>query len=169
MIYLLDSNIFIQAHRAYYPLDVVLSFWETIKELANQGVIYTINYVKNEIYRNEDELKNWCENNLPSEFFINADEEIFPNNTYVDVINWAVSKIKNPYSEKAVNQFSSTEVADSFLIAYALVDIDERVIITQETPAPNAKHRIKIPDVCNAFNIRYMNIMDMFRELKVTF
>ena len=36
-IYLLDSNIFIQAHRMYYPFDVVPSFWNKILELSNKG------------------------------------------------------------------------------------------------------------------------------------
>ncbi|MCF8308668.1 MAG: DUF4411 family protein [Bacteroidales bacterium] len=28
--YLVDSNLFIQAHRVNYPLDVVTGFWKTI-------------------------------------------------------------------------------------------------------------------------------------------
>lgn len=59
-LYILDSNFFIQAHRAYYPLDVIQSFWTKINQLADDGVIKSIDKVKNEIYSNashEDELK----------------------------------------------------------------------------------------------------------------
>lgn len=44
--YLLDSNIFIQAHRMYYPFDVVPSFWNKILELSNKGIIISIDKVK---------------------------------------------------------------------------------------------------------------------------
>lgn len=33
-IYVVDSNVFIQAHRAHYPLDVAVSFWAKVKQLA---------------------------------------------------------------------------------------------------------------------------------------
>ena len=67
--YLVDSNFFIQAHRAIYPLDVAPSFWKKVKVLATNGNILSIDKVKNEIFQNEDDLKNWCVNNLPSDFF----------------------------------------------------------------------------------------------------
>ncbi|MEX0771303.1 MAG: DUF4411 family protein, partial [Balneolaceae bacterium] len=33
-VYVLDTNIFIQAHRVTYPLDVATSFWNALKKLA---------------------------------------------------------------------------------------------------------------------------------------
>ncbi len=60
-VYVLDSNFFIQAHRANYPLDVALSFWSKVKQLAEEGKIISIDKVKKEIFDHEDELKHWCE------------------------------------------------------------------------------------------------------------
>jgi len=40
--YLLDSNFFINAHRAWYPFDVVPSFWARVQQLAQDGVIASI-------------------------------------------------------------------------------------------------------------------------------
>jgi hypothetical protein len=74
--FIVDSNFFIQAHRSIYPLDVVQSFWTKIKSLADKGIILSIDKVKREIYDNsshEDELKIWCEVNLPDDFFVNTD------------------------------------------------------------------------------------------------
>jgi hypothetical protein len=59
-IFVVDSIFFIQAHRMVYPLDVVVSFWEVLRKLANDGFIISIDKVKNEIYQNNDELKLWC-------------------------------------------------------------------------------------------------------------
>jgi hypothetical protein len=68
-VYLVDSNFFIQAHRANYPLDVVASFWDKVRQLAEKQKIISIDKVKKEIYRHQDDLKTWCENNLPVGFF----------------------------------------------------------------------------------------------------
>lgn len=61
--YVLDSNIFIQAHRMYYPFDVVPSFWNKIVELSNKGIIFSIDKVKKELCdtNNPDHLSIWCE------------------------------------------------------------------------------------------------------------
>jgi len=37
--YILDTNFFVQAHRAHYPFDVFPSFWSKIKELAEAGLM----------------------------------------------------------------------------------------------------------------------------------
>ncbi len=169
MIYLLDTNIFLQAYKVYYPMDVVVSFWETLKKLAQEEKIFSINYVKSEIDRYEDELQKWCETELPDNFFLDVDAEIYTDQTYQEVINWAVSKLNNPYLQRAIDEFSSSTIADAFLVAFALSDRDNRVIVTEEKPRSNSKSKIKIPDVCKAFEIKYLNTIDMFRELKVKF
>ena len=45
-VYVVDSNFFIQAHRAHYPLDVAVSFWAKVKQLAYEGKIISIDNVK---------------------------------------------------------------------------------------------------------------------------
>ncbi len=64
-VYVVDTNFFIQAHRANYPLDIVQSYWKAIQQLAIAGKIISIDKVRDEIYRNEDVLKRWCRENLP--------------------------------------------------------------------------------------------------------
>ena len=67
--FLIDSNFFIEAHRTSYPFDVVPSFWVKVKELADNGKIISIDKVQKELMKNNDELSQWCLNNLPSNFF----------------------------------------------------------------------------------------------------
>ncbi len=67
--YVLDTNFFIEAHRITYPMDVFPSYWERIKQMAEAGHIGSIDKVKDELFRNEDDLKNWCGRNLPDRFF----------------------------------------------------------------------------------------------------
>lgn len=161
--YVLDSNIFIQAHRANYPLDVFPSFWSVIHDLSNNHSICSIDKVKIEIYEqafHEDELKKWCLRHLPKPFFIDTQKVI---RNYAQVIQWAHEK-RHGYSHKAIQQFSETNLADPWLVAFAMDGV--YTIVTQETSDPNSKKRIKIPDVCKAFNIPYTNTVGMLRELK---
>lgn len=67
--YVVDSNFFIQAHRATYPLDVATSFWTKVSELAHSGRIISIDKVKNELYDKNDDLEKWCKSNLPINLF----------------------------------------------------------------------------------------------------
>lgn len=101
--FIVDSNFFIQAHRSIYPLDVVQSFWLKIKALSNKGTIVSIDKVKKEIFVNsshEDDLKSWCETNLPSDFFISTDSVL---NNYIAVVNWANS-MSHHYTSNAIQE-----------------------------------------------------------------
>ncbi len=164
-VYVVDTNFFIQAHRAHYPLDVACSFWNKVKELADKDIIISIDKVKNEIYNNNDVLKQWCIDNLPDNFFKNTSTI---TSSYRQVVSWATSR-SNHFLPNAINEFLDSEAADAFIIAYVLSDNDNRVLVTQEISEPNRKTKVKIPDVCLGLNVKFVNVMDMFREIGETF
>lgn len=164
-IYVVDSNFFIQAHRFSYPLDVAYSFWRKIKQLAFDGNIISIDKVHNEIFDKNDALEEWCINNLPDTFFKDSSGSL---SAYSRVVSWAYS-MNSHYMPKAINEFLDADAADAFLIAYILLDPQNRIIVTQEVSQPEIKRKIKIPEVCNAFNVQFVNIMDMFRQLGEVF
>lgn len=164
-IYIVDSNFFIEAHRKSYPLDVAFSFWNKVNQLANEGKIISIDKVKNELYDKNDDLEIWCKANLPTDFFKSTSTSI---SSYSKVCNWAVSK-KNHYNETALNEFLDADEADAFLVAYTLDDNKNRILVTHEVSDLNIKRKIKIPEACNGLNVRFLSVMDMFRELKETF
>lgn len=161
--FVLDSNFFIQAHRMYYPLDVVRNFWVKITDLANRGLIVSIDKVRDEILLNKDDLSEWCENNLPKEFFKNTSVLI---REYAIISNWAHSRSSH-YNPAALNEFLDSNEADAWLIAYALANHCK--IVTHETSEPNRKTKVKIPDVCLPFGISCVNTIDMFRLLNEQF
>lgn len=163
--YLVDSNFFIQAHRAVYPLDIATGFWNKVKILAVSGTIFSIDKVKNELYNKNDELEIWCKENLPNRFFKDSSDMI---KEYAQITTWAISKVDH-YLPNALSEFLDADEADAFLVAYALSDKDNITIVTQEVSQPNGKRRIKIPEPCNAFKIKYINTIEMFRQLGETF
>ncbi len=162
-VYLVDSNFFIQAHRATYPMDVVPSFWTTVKRLADSGDIISIDKVKKEIYSQNDALTNWCKENLSDTFF---HETASVMNEYRKVSNWANSKSSH-YVSNAISEFLAADEADAYLVAYALADAANRIIITHERSEPNGKKKIKIPEPCDELGVNYLNTIDMFRRLSV--
>ena len=164
-IYVVDSNFFIQAHRVSYPLDVAFSFWNKLKQLAEEGKIISIDKVKNEIYDKNDALEEWCRVNLPEGFFKESSEIMA---SYGQVSAWAISRSTH-YMPNALNEFLDADEADAFIVAYVLADPRNRVVVTQEISEPNRKNKIKIPEACIALNVQFVNTMDMFRQLRETF
>ncbi len=164
-IFVVDSNFFIQAHRFTYPLDVAKGFWGKIKKMAEAGTIISIDKVKNELYDKNDDLEKWCKLNLPSDFF--KDTSVVMSE-YGKVSAWAISK-NSHYLPKAINEFLNADEADAFLIAYSLAEPLNRFIVTHEVSAPQKISKIKIPDCCNALNVKYVTTIEMFREIKETF
>lgn len=164
--FIVDSNFFIEAHRSIYPLDVVQSFWTKIKSLADNGIILSVDKVKREIYDNsshEDELKIWCETNLPNDFFVNTDSVL---QNYITIVDWTNS-MSHHYKNRAIQEFLETDLADPWLVTFAMSN--NWTIVTYEKSEPNRQNRIKIPEVCNQFNVRYINTIEMLRELNENF
>ena len=126
--YIVDSNFFIQAHRMYYPLDVMPSFWHRVAELAAAGRIISIDKVKHEIVKNKDDLTDWCEANLAEGFFHDSQTVI---QQYIQVVQWA-DRRRGHYKSSALDEFLHADEADAWLVAYALADVNHRIIVTHE-------------------------------------
>lgn len=158
--HLLDSNILIQAHRMYYPFDVVPSFWNKLVELSKKGLILSIDKVKKEICDSStpDELALWCLNEVSTSFFVDTTTCV---DVYSDIAIWTHSN--QHFMQSAKDEFLTTDLADPWLIAYAKKH--DCVIVTHEVSQPTRKNRIKIPEPCLHFNIRYISPIQMFREL----
>jgi hypothetical protein len=163
-VYVIDSNFLIQAHRVYYPLDVAYSFWQKVKQLAYDGKIISINKVRNEIFDHNDELEEWCRENLPNDFFKDTTSIM---EEYSKVTAWAISK-GDHFLPKALNEFLDSDEADAFIVAFVMSE-PNFVVVTQENSEPFRRNKVKIPDACIALNVNYLNIMEMFRQLNETF
>ena len=58
-------------------------------------------------------------------------------------------------------------VADGWLVAYA--QAHNLTLVTQEVRNPDIKKRVPIPNVCEQFNVNFINTFDMLRQLGVRF
>jgi predicted nucleic acid-binding protein len=159
--YVLDTSVFIQAFRLYYHFDIAPGFWQALAKHAGAGTLLSIDRVRKEIDIGKDELAKWAEKHFHRSFKKIADNQVLA--FYERVIQWAENQ--GQYTRAAKDEFAKADSADAWIVAYALAK--GCVVVTQEVAAPKAKHKIKIPDVCKAFNIPCIDTFEMMRKLGI--
>jgi hypothetical protein len=160
--FLLDANIFIEAHRRYYAFDIAPPFWMALIDNAKIGRVLSIDRVfEKELKRGGDELADWASGSF-HEFFASTDDEEVTE-AYGEIMIWSQSQIQFTGAAKA--EFA--DVPDSWLVAYALAK--DCIVVTHEQFEPEAKKKIKIPNACKAFGVEYVDTFQMMRALGVTF
>ena len=160
-IYVLDASVFIEAARRYYAFDLVPRFWEVLVEKANDGRIVSVDRVQEELMKGNDELTEWVKTHL-GEVFVSTDNEAVIG-WYRRIISWV--NRQGQFFVPAKDEFAMS--ADGWLVAYARALRRVRVVVTQEVLARDARKKIPIPNVCQAFGVRYMDTFAMLRELRV--
>lgn len=156
--YLLDTNVFIEANKMTYPPDLFPGFWEWLEKELVTGNLYSIIPIYEEILKGKDELVNWAKEQYRKNVFHSVDDEITQQH-YIKIVKWAVSPEQN---FKSSAQRTFLDVADSWLIAKALSN--KATVVTHEQYSPGSKKRILIPNVCKAFNIPYLNTIELMRN-----
>lgn len=157
MIYLLDANAFIEAARLYYGFDMAPGFWSWLQGPSLSGRVGSVQAVRDEIIAGEGELVDWA-HTLPSGFWLAVSEKSIANMRRL--ARWA-SDSERTYGQAAVSEFLGS--ADMRLIALAITE--SGVVATREVPAPRSTKKIKIPDVCTAFDVRCVTPFDTYRKL----
>jgi len=160
MRYLLDTNTFIEAKNRYYTFDVCPGFWEWLISFGEKQSIISIVHVKKELQEGKDELANWIAK-LPEDYFIEADIPI--QRKFKPIVNYVMQQNKFSLAEKS----KFLKGADPWLIASAISGY--ATVITQETQVGDNSTKIKIPNICNHFNVPHMNIFELLRKEKVQF
>lgn len=166
MKYLIDSNTFVAPHRGYAPIDVAISLWSKIKDMADEGIICSIDMVRKELYANDDELKHWLQSNVGNEFFLDFATD-GTTRRLSEIINWAGSAIS--YTDKAKEKFMRMDKADIYLAAFASINSIEWTVVSFESTNHFGSSEIKLPDVCSQFGTKCITLQNMFRELKDTY
>ena len=153
--YVLDTNVFIDAANSYYAFDLVPGYWDFLVQLFSSKHAVSVHEVHKELCRGRDEdpLKTWAQGN--KQHFVAPDTRVV--SAYQEVMKWA--RTQN-YNASAINEFQG--VADSWIVVYALANNWE--VVTREKPAPGSKKRIKIPDACDALNVKYLDPFTMLRD-----
>jgi hypothetical protein len=160
--YVLDTNVLVQAQRHYYPFDVCPGFWECLVHYAQAGRLTSIDRVKNEILKGDDNLKTWASNPARRSFFASTDVPAVAS-SFGEMMRWVQAQTQFTLAAKA--EFANEKVADGWVIAYAKAH--GLSVVTLEVYNATRQSRVPIPNVCRAFNVAYVNTFEMLRALDV--
>ena len=149
---------FIQAKNLHYGLDFCPAFWDWLLQSSQDGRVFSIDKVADEIDAGNDELAKWARNH-GSGLFLSTDASIAAS--LGKVSEWAMSQ---QYEPAAVNTFLQS--TDYYLISYALAN--RLIVVTHEVPA-NSPKRIKIPNACRGLDIPFMTPYEMLRKERARF
>ena len=160
MIYLLDTNTFIEAKNRYYRMTICPGFWDWLDQDSTRNRVFSIRMVAEELQRQDDYLSKWSKSR--QNFFLGSnDEEI--QQVYSEIARHVTN---NPrYTEPHKSKFLGK--ADPWLIATAKTL--EATVVTQEVTVPEDSRKVKIPNICNEFEVDYCNTFELLEALDVKF
>ncbi|MBU2827449.1 MAG: DUF4411 family protein [Acidithiobacillus ferriphilus] len=156
--YLLDANTFIEAKRRYYAFDICPGFWNALLANHDGRRLWSIDQVRDELLRGgADELTQWVDARVPGSLFLpTADGTVIQN--FALMMTWVQNQPQFIPAAKA--EFAS--VADGWLAAYAKAR--GYTVITHEVARPDARKRVPLPNVCDAFGVPYNDTFNMLRD-----
>jgi hypothetical protein len=156
--YVLDSSVFIEAHKRYYAPDICPGFWDALAALHAAGEVVSLDRVRDEIDRGQDWLKEWCAA-LPESWFADSGDAKIVR-VFAEAQAWVAAR---DFLAAAKAKFATD--ADGWLPAFARVQ--GITVVTEEGPSPHAKNRVPLLSVCDEFGVRHVNTFAMLRELGI--
>jgi len=156
MKYVFDSDSLINLFRHYYP-ERFPTLWEQFDALVLKGKLISVREVFNEIGSSEDSLGTWAKEQKNILFLESTVEELKFVSEIFQVLHFQAMIRKQ-------ERLKGKPVADPFVIARA--KISGACVVTQEKKTENAA---KIPNVCDHFGIRCINLEGFMEEENWTF
>jgi predicted nuclease of predicted toxin-antitoxin system len=153
----LDANVLIQAWQKYYSPELCPDYWVVLNQLGLEGKVFICQEVYEEIVRTEDDLSTWLKaSKIPvkksSETVIEKLKEIYQTSAHL----------------KLVDNTKNRSLADPWVIAHAM-DNNSVVVTKEEKVTQSNSTKVKIPNVCDNLNVRWINDFEFVRELNFSF
>jgi hypothetical protein len=129
-----------------------------INDLAKKGIVFIPQEVKKEIDKGDDNLKKWLKDKKYIVKPITEKVQLCLKEIYAN----------NPHHKYLANNIKNRSIADPWVIAHAMAE--DAVVVTKEyLTASSNPQKIKIPDVCQNMNVRWIDDFDFIIELKIRF
>jgi len=160
VVYLLDADTLIRADSTYYPLKRFPVFWDWLHHHGSTGALKIPQEQFDEVIAGRGDLVDWLKERPKK------DDLLLPGTVDAALLQRVIN---DGYAPDLDETELATVGQDPFLLAYALVSVDDRTVVSFETSAP-AKRRAnrKVPDVCQGFGIRCIKLFDLIEVLDFT-
>lgn len=159
--YLLDSNVFIDAKNLYYQFDTFPGFWDWLDSEQERGTLASIHPIRDELLKGDDELADWVKARKHTEWFQAIDDEQTQTN-FAEIAEWVMAQ---PYKDTAKSHFLSG--GDPWLIARARTI--GATVVTHETYDGASRKKVKIPNVSRPFGVTPINTFELIRVTGAAF
>jgi hypothetical protein len=159
--FLLDTNVFVQAKNRYYAFDICPGFWEWLDHIVDIGGVGSVILVRDELLNYQDELAEWIKARQDQHWFLSVEDTETQSNFS------AVAQFVNDGDYKSAAKADFLNGADPWLISKAMTIGGG--VVTEEVYAPEVKRKVPIPNVCEQFNVPYKGTFSLLRELEATF
>lgn len=161
LLFVLDTTVFIEAHRRYYALNLCPGFWECLKYYCGESRLRSIDRVRDEILVNSDRLSEWVKQ-APTDLFVST-AETSVTDVYTKMNHWV--QTNQQFQPQAKEEFA--RVADGWVAAYAKVF--DNVVVTHEVFRADVEKRVPLPNVCQQFGVEYCDTFQMLHTLEIRF
>jgi len=146
-IYSIDSSALIHGWRRIYRPKNFGFVWDRFDTLIAEGRLRASIEIFREMEKKDDEVFDWCKDRR-DKLFVEID----------DLCQHHVIRLMSNYP-RLVDTVKGRSGGDPFVIALAATMRPPMVVVSEESPS-----RQRIPDVCQAENIRCIRLPDLIEE-----
>ena len=136
------------------------AFWDWLDKQSQIGQVMSIDNVYLELTDSNDELSVWAKEKR-SHFIPVSDTDT--QNKFTEIANFVVSQSSK--SQADIANFLSK--ADPWIIAKAATM--GAIVVTHEALVPENSKKVKIPNICKAFSVEYINTYQLLLKLEANF
>ena len=154
--YIVDSDSLIQSKNGPYDFEIAPPFWDLI---VNNNQIFSSYMVYKELIKGKDRLAQWAKLNKNSGLFLNPNPQ--DQKVYGKIGHFVV----NNYPQEESSYFLNG--ADPWIIAQA--KNLNAIVVTHEVLVNSYSKKVKIPNICNEFGLKCINIYQMLQGLQFVF
>jgi hypothetical protein len=157
--YVLDANVFIQAHQRFYSFDICPGYWNALLHHHSENRICSVDKVRDELAAGGDILWDWARETFGTDAF---HDSAVAAQEFGGMASWVMAHPH--YRPAAQSKFMST--ADGWLAAFAKVQ-GQILVTLEESAAADTKKRVPLVNLCEAFGVQTITPYEMLRRLGV--
>jgi hypothetical protein len=157
MLYLLDANTLINAHKTWYALNRVPEFWCWILHHAAAGTVKMPSEIYAEVESGTDELAAWMKDADHKKVLRLAEQ------TDAAKVQVVLAKYGAQLTEADLIKIGQ----DPFLVAAALGHADRQVVTAEVWSGKIGSNR-KVPNICEDCGVQWMTPVAFINELDFT-
>ncbi len=160
MKYLLDANTYIQAKNFYYQMSFCPAYWDWLDKQASDKVIGSIDFIQQELKDGQDDLSIWV--GTRNTHFQDCTDKTTQDN-FTEIADFVMTHPIYSNHEKAL----FLAKGDPWLIAKSVTT--NATVVTLEAKVGDNATKVKIPNICEKFGVRYITPYQLLSTLNPQF